>query len=300
MFGFIWKYNYDPIKRSVLCNSKVNGGIGIIDIFCKAKSIFNATVIKRFLESKDNDLIRYYMALRVNTLFGIRTLPNRASHINTPYYEYSVETIRKCYHLKNFPKILSKDVYNMLYTVTQPEIEKLYPNYDWKSIWRNVAFKPINIYDRNIVFKYINEILTNNKRLYIMNLRLSPLCNHCGVEESNVHQFIYCYKVQECINWMKKLIFYLCNMDIGNCFLRCLFLDFPKVNKAIQNTLCIIICSYISLVWYNREEQSLSINSFKAKIIRVQNSHMLIYRDRSNVLFTENYCNMKRNILYRL
>ena len=240
------------------------------------------------------------MALRVNTLFDIRTLPDKVSHINTPYYEYSVETLRKCYHVKNFPNIRSKDIYNMLYVVTQPEIEKMYPNYDWKAIWRNVAFKPINIYDRNIVFKYIHEILTNNKRLYNMRLRLSPLCNQCGIEESNVHLFLYCYKVQECIIWMKKLIFYLCNMDIGNNLLRCFFLDFPKVNKAIQNTLCIIICSYISFVWYNREEPSLSINSFKAKMIRVQKSHMMIFKDKSDILFTENYCNMKRSILFRL
>ena len=300
LFGFLWKYNYDPIKRNVLCNPKVNGGIGIIDVFCKAKSIFNATVIKRFLDSKENKLIKFYMALRVGTLFGVRNLPNKVSHINSPYYEYSVDTIRKCYYLKNFPNVSSKEIYNMLYVVTQPEIEKMYPNYDWKSIWRNVSFKAINIYDRNIIFKYIHEILTNNKRLYDMRLRLSPLCNHCNVEESNVHLFLYCYRVQPCIRWMEKLVFYLCNMDIGNNLLRCLFLDIPKVNRKVQNTLCIIICSYISWVWYNREEQSLSVNSFKAKIVRVQKSHMLIYQNKSNVLFTENYCNMKRGILFSL
>ena len=300
LFGFIWKYNYDPIKRNVLCNPKANGGIGIIDVFCKANSIFNATVIKRFIVSKDTDLIRFYMALRVNTLFSIRKLPEKVSYINTPYYEYSIETIRKCYHIKNFPNVSSKDIYNMLYVVTQPEIEKLYPNYDWKSIWRNVAFKPINVYDRNIIFKYIHEILANKKRLYDMRLKFSPLCDQCGIEESNIHLFLYCYKVQPCIILMKKLVFYLCNMDIGNSLLRCLFLDIPKVNKSVQNTLCVIICSYISWVWYNREESNLKVNSFKAKIIRVQKSHMLIYKNKSHIMFTENYCNMERHILYRL
>ena len=51
LFGFIWKRNYDPIKRDVLCNPKLNGGIGIIDIFYKAKSIFTASVIKSILDS---------------------------------------------------------------------------------------------------------------------------------------------------------------------------------------------------------------------------------------------------------
>ena len=99
---------------------------------------------------------------------------------------------------------------------------------------------------------------------------------------------------------VEKIIFYLCKMNIGNDLLRCLFLDFPKVHKTVQNTLCIIISSYISWVWYNREEPNLTINSFKAKMIRVQKSHMLIYKDKTNVMFTENYCNMNRDILYRL
>ena len=158
----------------------------------------------------------------------------------------------------------------MMYNITQPEIETMYPNYDWTQIWKNVAFKPINIYDRNIMFKYIHEILTNSKKLYSMGLKTSPLCNKCGVEESNVHLVLYCCKVQTSVNWMRRLIFYLCNMDIGNNLLRCLFLDFPKVHKTVQNTLNVIICSYVSWIWYNREEPSLSIESLKAKMIRLQ------------------------------
>ena len=93
--------------------------------------------------------------------------------------------------------ITSKDIYYKLFVVTQPEIEKMYPIYDWKAIWRNVVFKPINIHDRNVVFKYIHEILPNNKRLYDMRLRGSPLCINCDLDESNIHLFYYCTKVQD-------------------------------------------------------------------------------------------------------
>ena len=90
LFGYVWKYNYDPIKRDVLCNPKCNGGIDIINVFYKAKSIFTATVIKKFVQSNNYDLIKYYMALRINMLFNIRILPNEVSHINAPYYCHSV------------------------------------------------------------------------------------------------------------------------------------------------------------------------------------------------------------------
>ena len=132
---------------------------------------------------------------------------------------------------------------------------------------------------------------------YEMNLRFSPLCNQCGIEESNIHLFLYCQKVQQCINWLKKLIYYLCNIDISNNLLKCLFLDFPKVSKDIQNTLCIIICSYIYCVWYNRDKQEIEIVRFKTKLIKVQKSHMLIYKDKAKDLFTENYCYMRLNVL---
>ena len=79
-----------------------------------------------------------------------------------------------------------------------------------------------------------------------------------------------------------------------------MFLDFPKVNKAIQNTLCIIICSYISCVWYNREETQLEVCRFKAKIIKVQKAHMMMYKEKAKVLFSENYCNMRVEILNNL
>ena len=135
------------------------------------------------------------MALRLNTLFRIRTLPVLASHINTPYQEYSVEMIRKCYHIRGFPNIDSKDIYDMLFTVTKPNIEYMYPNYDWKTIWKNLNFKYLNIFDRNIIYRYIHEILPNDKRLYTIGNRITPLCDFCNVEQSNIHLFLYCHNI---------------------------------------------------------------------------------------------------------
>ena len=83
------------------------------------------------------------MALRLNSLFRIGALPSNYCHRNTPYYEYSINTIRKCVPLKDFPNIASKNIYDLLYIDTQPEIEKMYPNYNWKDNWKKVTF---NIY----------------------------------------------------------------------------------------------------------------------------------------------------------
>ena len=98
--NFIWKINYRPIKKDVICNRKELGGLGLINIELKSKSIFTATIIKLFINAKENSLIKYYMALRINTLFNIRYIPRNASCVNASFYEYAVDTIRKCSHLR--------------------------------------------------------------------------------------------------------------------------------------------------------------------------------------------------------
>ena len=117
------------------------------------------------MTAKENSLIKHFMALRINTLFNIRYIPRDASHINAPFYEFSVETMRQCYHLKGFPNVNSKSIYKMLLPITKPEAENMYPNFNWNNIWNNLCFKFINVYNRQIMFKFPHEILPNRKKL---------------------------------------------------------------------------------------------------------------------------------------
>ena len=129
ILNFIWKINYRAIKRDILYNSKTSGGLGLINIGIKAKSIFVATVIKSFNNANENSFIKYFMALRVDVLFKIRDIPRRVTYVNAPFYEYAVECMRKCFHLKDFPILNSKSIYSMLLPFTQPESEKTISNF---------------------------------------------------------------------------------------------------------------------------------------------------------------------------
>ena len=270
IYRFIWNnYNVNPIKREILNRGKQQGGIGLINICYKAKSIFVGTIIKMFQKYGENTLLKYYMAIRINTLFSIRELPNIVSYINTPYYEYAVDTIRKCFHHKDFPNVNSKVIYNMILPNVKARVELLYPLYDWANIWTFLAFRFISVYDRPIIFKYIHEIIPTNKRLHEIRLRNNPFCDLCNVEDSNIHRFYYCMTVQESLSWLRKAIFYLCGMNIGS-LLKVLSLDLPKVNVKVKNTLCIVICNYITNVWFNRDNNEYLLENLKAKIIRDQ------------------------------
>ena len=297
--NFIWKVNYRPIKRDILYNPKTSGGLGLINIEAKSKSIFVATVIKLFINAKENSLIKYFMALRINALFDIRYIPRLVSHVNAPFYEYAVDCIRMCFHMQNFPKINANCIYRKILPVTQPETEKLYPLFNWNQIWPNVCFKYINIWNRQIVFKFLHDILPNKKKLNEW-YKSDPNCTDCMVEENNMHMVLYCCKTQRCKIVLFRTIFYLCHIDIEKDIIKTLFFDFPKINKKVTNTLCIVISIYIANIWYNRDNMENLEYKFKSKIKNSQKLHMEILKDKSKNVFTDNYVNINRRIIDHL
>ena len=163
-----------------------------------------------------------------------------------------------------------------------------------------INFKYMNIYDRHIVYKYIHEILPNNKKLYNAGTKLSPNCDVCDLEETNIHMFLYCCKVQECAKVIYRLMFYFCNFNFEGTLLKLLFFEFPNIDKKIQNTICIIISSYISCIWFNRENPNYLLYKFKAKIIKEQKLHKVILKEKMQDIFTENYCNLDLSIVNHL
>ena len=53
IYKFLWnKYKTNPIKREVLNRNKLQGGIGLLNVFFKARSIFVNSLIKVFLKSE--------------------------------------------------------------------------------------------------------------------------------------------------------------------------------------------------------------------------------------------------------
>ena len=152
----------------------------------------------------------------------------------------------------------------------------------------------------NIMFKYIYEILPTNKRLkQIHPSRESPNCDICNIEESNVHKFIYCSLVQECLIWLRKLIFYICGVNFES-LLKVMMLDIPKIEKRNVNSLCIIISSYIACVWFNKNNLNNIKYCFKAKIIKDQRLNMKLLGEKAIKIFSENYCKLDHGILNRL
>ena len=292
IFKFIWNSNSNPIKREVINRNKDKGGLGLLNIYYKAKSIFISTTLRNFLTSKENSIIRYCIANKINNILGIRNNQIVIRNKMAPFYEYAIDGIKLCKKIDKFPKVDSKIIYKFLLPDTKPSIEAMYPNYSWNNIWKTINFKYIAINDRPILYKYCHEILTTNKRLYQIRIRDNPLCDICDMEESNIHKFYFCPQVQDCLLWLKKVIYYLCGLNC-NSLLKILSFDFPNIENRNKNTLCIIISNYIACTWYNRENLVMLTNKLKAKMIFDQKIKLEILGNKANKVFSENYCKAK-------
>ena len=231
IFPYIWNSKSNPLKRDVMYNKKEAGGINLLNVFYKAKSIYVNSFLRSFLFSGENEsLIKYYCALQLNPLFKIRNLPVNVSPLTTPYYSSVTATLRACSKLRNFPNITSKLIYEFILLKQPPKVEEKYSLFNWKTIWKNLAFKCIRSDDRCILFKYLHEILPNNSRLYEIKRKPSPNCDMCNLEENNLHMMYYCKNKEFTVKYLRGLL-QKC-LDVDNISLiKMLFLDTTGFNK---------------------------------------------------------------------
>ena len=146
-------------------------------------------------------------------LINAANTPTMISNVNTPYFEYAIDTNKKCKNIKKFPNINAKDIYEIVVNKVIPNIVSKY-DFDWPNVWKHLNFKYLNTYDRNIMFKFIYEILPNNKRLNQIRIRQSPLCEECNIDDTKSHRFYHCYKIQDCVKWLKRVIYYICSIKV--------------------------------------------------------------------------------------
>ena len=278
-------------------NKKEAGRINLLNVFFKAKSIYVNSFLRSFLFSGENEsLIKYYCALQLNPLFKIRNLPVNVSPLTTPYYSSVTATLRACSKLRNFPNITSKVIYEFILLKQPPKVEEKYSLFNWKTIWKNLAFKCIRSDDRCILFKYLHEILPNNSRLYEIKRKPSPNCDMCNLEENNLHMMYYCKNKEFTVKYLRGLL-QKC-LDVDNISLiKMLFLDTTGFHKRDSNTITAIVVTFICTIWYSREHRQDKINILKKNLILNQKHHKAILKDKMDKIFNDQYCQLNSTFL---
>lgn len=278
---------------------KGKGGCGIIDIYCKSKSILFNTFLKIVLDEGQLDfkLMIYYCQVRASYLiesYGFR----ECSVFTPPFYFEAIDILRVVVKLNKFPSVTAKTVYWTLIGLEkfQSRIEQNYPLFDWKVIWGNVFNKYIDIDSRVILYKYVHEILMTNDRLYMMKIASENKCLNCGELDTNMHLMYFCPLAKNLINWFKTLFHKLCNVKTKN-FIKILKLDFDPYTIKDKNTAVILIAEYITGVWYGRKigllvDDPRLVLFIKSRIIK--NRYVLdkMLRESINCMFTKEYIKM--------
>lgn len=294
IFFYIWGRKCEFIKRDTLTKPKKEGGIGLINLLLKAHSIYASSFLKMYFDDRYNFMSKYYISSRTHDLFDEVLLLREASPTIPSNYLDVFKILVKFKELPNFPLIKAKVIYNSSLPSPGPTVESKYPLYNWPCIWENISLKFIVPRDRDIIYKYLHEILPNRKRLKEMRITNDPKCPHCDVEESNIHMVYFCIKVKNLVLWLKNALKYFCNFQ--NCnYLKILYFDLPKVTKLTRNTAILVISSYIVNIWLCKEKnlsEGNVINKIRANILLNQKYNTSIYKENMCKMFTSNYCNI--------
>ena len=177
----------------------------------------------------------------------------------------------------------------------KPIIETHYELFKWNEIWRNLSSVFIMVNEREILYKYLHEILPTNKRLRDIRSIVSPLCEYCTEEESNIHFVYQCQRHTEVIQWLKSTLQKYCELSNPKMIELC-FLQVPKLSKKAKNTTLILISTFIVSMWLVRKS-NMSPTAYKrfikGKVLNKQRMYKYILGENMENLLTRNFCNMK-------
>ena len=86
-FHYLWGKKCEPIRSNTLTFPKHKGGLGIIDIYYKSRSILTSSFIKYYNnENVIKCMIDYYNNVRFAQLLNLTSDPQQVSYIGTEYY----------------------------------------------------------------------------------------------------------------------------------------------------------------------------------------------------------------------
>ena len=129
-FKYLWGKMHDPIKRTTITLPKHQGGLGLIDIYYKSQSILASSFIKYYNnENGIKCLMDYYNNIRCAQLLNISSNPQHVSYIGTDYYKEIISIIRKCIHVRGFPHLSAKMIYEKIMPKNSTNIENMYGLY---------------------------------------------------------------------------------------------------------------------------------------------------------------------------
>jgi len=262
VFSFLWSSKSEPLARSTVYQSHLDGGLSIVNIFVKLQSLYLQHIQKIILNSdaKWCSFAIYWIGF---TLRGHNSFLGRNS---IPHSDYVPCFYRKCKSVfqsfvQHFPDIKWGDVrmstkffyINLLKQyLSLPKIESAYPTFNFRIIFQHVFHPVIDPFSRDIVFKIVHEILPVNYRMHRFHIYKSNECTLCDSIETISHLFFECPFIQPLVKLVNSWINVISNKTVMPIQSHWRFYTFPKLEKNALALFLYLISESLSAIWYIR------------------------------------------------
>ena len=153
--------------------------------------------------------------------------------------------------------------------------------------------------ERDILYRFLHEILPTKKRLKEIYSIPSSKCDNCEHEESNIHFVFQCEKLTDVVIWFKSLLQNFCNLDNPRLINLC-FLLTPRLDKKHKNAAIMLMSTFIVSMWQIRQNNMNSDtykNYIKNKLYQKKVLINYILGNKTENLLPENICYMRRSDL---
>ena len=151
------------------------------------------------------------------------------------------------------------------------------------------------INEREILYKYLHEILPTKKKLKDIRSDTSSKCDNCTQEESNIHFVYQCERHADVVAWFKNVLQKYCDLRNPQ-FIKLCFLLTPKKGKKCKNATIMFMSTFIVCMWQIRKSNMNSnacMSYIKGKLLQKQWFIKSILGEKMENLLPPNVCNMK-------
>lgn len=193
---FVSRGNIFKVKFDTLTLPAEDGGLKLTDVAVKSRALFVCTTYKLWQKTQHSltsHLLEEIAPAALDPPIDVRHVPDGFHHFQQFLIELSY--IQSKIRATKMTRV--KDVYEKLMEdKSRNVIEEKYPHHDWRIIWRNISTRNLPTNVRSTWYKAVNRKIATKSRLHAIHLVDSPMCEDCGLIDTEEHRFV-CTNVKE-------------------------------------------------------------------------------------------------------
>lgn len=168
------------------------GGLSLIDVECKAKSLFIKNVL---FVHQDGDKDSFMLSQQNNRSLG----------------RNSLEWIRESSEISKYPGLTtSKSIYRFLISQhgITPKIEQEFPDLPWNMFWQNLHKNFLSSEVKHSLYILFNDLIPTKSKLFRHKVRgtVDNTCESCFKVDTSKHRIKLCLSSRKVWAWIKETI----------------------------------------------------------------------------------------------